>query len=516
MSNNIEKKLINYGKLSYNVMLSGKHGVGKTAIINEVFNTLYGKQGVDWLYFSASTMDPWVDFIGIPKNYTNSEGEEVFKIIPPENFSNNNVKALYFDEFNRADGKIRNAVMELLQFKSINGRRFDQLQCIWASINPADDENNYQVEELDPAQLDRFQIQIELPYDVSKKYFTKKFGKLGELGCQWWSKLQSEEKDLISPRRLEYILNAHQNNCDIRDLISKKIDTNPLEKILSFNDSINYIETLINDHSDQEIRQVFTINKIMEYIHVFNERIDLFDKIRGLISEDYTDSLLGSDFDNIKDSILKTKKKAFFEKIEENGFHLKNNYLLIPLLRDNDKFNIPQNFIENYKEIFKIMKKIVDKKTTNKLREYLDDKRVKDDITSNEFAFNLVMFLNKIDNKLSNLFIENLRTIFEKKLNENIKDLSQNEFRSDKFLESNFVKHLKLLIKCFYYSNILEKEKVIKNNSFQFLTRGLLNNVTTLNLMRTKNINNFLMFYQDLEFQFGYTVEEYQKLVNLK
>ena len=45
-----------------NVCLVGKHGIGKSTIIIDAFN----RHGLKYKYFSASTLDPWVDFIGIP------------------------------------------------------------------------------------------------------------------------------------------------------------------------------------------------------------------------------------------------------------------------------------------------------------------------------------------------------------------------------------------------------------------------------------------------------------------
>jgi hypothetical protein len=71
------KDLIKYANSGLNVLLSGPHGIGKTAIIKEVFNNAFGEYYKNWRYFSASTLDPWVDFIGIPKNYTRPDGKEV-------------------------------------------------------------------------------------------------------------------------------------------------------------------------------------------------------------------------------------------------------------------------------------------------------------------------------------------------------------------------------------------------------------------------------------------------------
>ena len=49
-----------------NVLLRGKHGVGKTAMVVDAFE----RNNLKYKYFSASTMDPWVDFIGVPKEKT--------------------------------------------------------------------------------------------------------------------------------------------------------------------------------------------------------------------------------------------------------------------------------------------------------------------------------------------------------------------------------------------------------------------------------------------------------------
>ena len=61
--NNLDKKIDFWIKNNQNVLFLGKHGVGKTAIVKEAFE----RHNLKYRYFSASTMDPWVDFIGVPK-----------------------------------------------------------------------------------------------------------------------------------------------------------------------------------------------------------------------------------------------------------------------------------------------------------------------------------------------------------------------------------------------------------------------------------------------------------------
>ncbi len=53
-----------------NVLFSGKHGVGKTTMVIDAFN----RNSLKWMYFSAATMDPWVDFIGVPKEMKDEQG----------------------------------------------------------------------------------------------------------------------------------------------------------------------------------------------------------------------------------------------------------------------------------------------------------------------------------------------------------------------------------------------------------------------------------------------------------
>ena len=182
-------------KNGFNVLLTGRHGVGKTALVKECFNNL----GWVWKYFSASTIDPWVDLVGVPK-----EKNGVLEIIRPASIDFDNVEAIFLDEYNRAPKKVRNAVMELIQFKSINGKKFPKLKVVFAAINPDDDEDlSYDVEKLDPAQVDRFEIMLPIKNEPCPFYFKRAHGNVGALAVKWWLEQGKEIKDLISPRRLE-------------------------------------------------------------------------------------------------------------------------------------------------------------------------------------------------------------------------------------------------------------------------------------------------------------------------
>lgn len=248
-----------------NVMLMGLHGVGKTEIIKSVFEA----NGLKWRYFSSSTMDPWTDLIGIPRERT--EGDLTYlELVRPRDFAEDTVEAIFFDELNRAPKKVLNAVMELIQFKSINGKKFENLKMIWAAINPDDDEASYHVEELDPAQLDRFQIQIQMPYDVDVEYFKEKHGANGDIACTWWRRLPKECKKLVSPRRLDNALQYHTTGIPITALIDLKANPSALMTELAVGGSLNKLKELLNKNSNDEIKKLLhndnVVDTVLDYI----------------------------------------------------------------------------------------------------------------------------------------------------------------------------------------------------------------------------------------------------------
>jgi len=226
-----KSKLDKWIEADMNVLLCGEAGVGKTYQILESWI----RHGLNFKVFSAATMDPWVDFIGVPKEVV-KDGKPVLGLIRPEEWANDTVEALFIDEFNRAPKKVRNAVMELIQFKSINGHKFNNLRFVWAAINPDDSEDNdYDVEPLDPAQKDRFQVYYEVPYSLNLDFFTERFGgEVTEKTSIWWNNLAASVRKLVSPRRVEYALDAYLNKgVDVEDILPKASGPVLLKKALA-------------------------------------------------------------------------------------------------------------------------------------------------------------------------------------------------------------------------------------------------------------------------------------------
>lgn len=302
-----------YAQKGKNVLLEGRHGVGKTEIIREVFNNEFGKmEDGKWAYFSASTMDAWVDFIGAPQAVDREDGVKVLSLVKPERFAEGNqIEALFFDELNRAPEKVLNALMELMQFKSINGKKFDNLKVIWAAVNPHDEEETYSVNKLDPAQRDRFPIQITMPYKLEKKYFLKKYGDTALPFMDWWNGLIIENKYLISPRRLDEAVEIHEFKGDLKHVIPREANVSQLIKLIKESKHKNEWDDLQNKTSEEKKEFFQNIEKIEKY------KIKIFDEIEeyiNLLSEDYVKSKIDTRDDVWVKNIFKLNKRNKYVK----------------------------------------------------------------------------------------------------------------------------------------------------------------------------------------------------------
>lgn len=260
-----QAKLDKYLTNGFNVLIEGPHGVGKTEIVKQTFE----RAGYKWKYFSSSTLDPWVDLVGVPKA-TMKDGVEVLELIRPGWVIEDDVDAIFFDELNRAHSKVTNAVLELIQFKSINGHKLNKLKVIWAAINPYDEAGTYAVNELDPAMVDRFHAHIKTPYRLDADIFTRRFPETGEAFVSWWNSLSDALKAEVSPRRLEYAANAYQLEMSLDDILPRasgiaklraEITHGPFVKRLKKLDAAN-AATFFNDSNN-----VIALNDLLAVNH---------------------------------------------------------------------------------------------------------------------------------------------------------------------------------------------------------------------------------------------------------
>lgn len=299
-----------YARGGENVMLIGAHGVGKTKIVEGVFNKVFGEYYKHWRYFSASTIDPWVDFIGVPKPKQREDGREVCGIVPPENFvGDEEVYAIFIDELNRGQDKTQNGLMELIQFRRINGREFPNLRCIWAAINPDDEDGTYSVNRLDPAQEDRFTIQIELPNELSRSYMVGRYGKdMFEVVNDWWKPL----KNKISPRRMDAMCEGYLKGYDLKDYVRGSVPVKNLESRLRAVHHLAEVSALV-ESGNEAIAAYFTMEKINSLSAIFKSHDDISRKVYPALSDEVASYLKGF----VSSSVEKEMSKSMIERLEK-------------------------------------------------------------------------------------------------------------------------------------------------------------------------------------------------------
>ena len=137
-----------------NIMLMGKHGIGKSQIL-EKFYTAKGCKVVS--LFLGQMSDPG-DLIGIPhKNEVTGHTE----FMPPYWFPTDDTPVvLFLDELNRARPEVLQTIMDLALNRKLAGRSLPAGSRIISAVNNGEE---YQLTDLDPALVSRFNIYEFVP-----------------------------------------------------------------------------------------------------------------------------------------------------------------------------------------------------------------------------------------------------------------------------------------------------------------------------------------------------------------
>lgn len=112
-----------------NILFRGRHGVGKTGVVEEAFE----RAGLRWRRFSAQR----------------------FKL--DEIFEDASVEALFFDDLERMPRRICSAVVGLVRDGS---GRLPQLKVVWAAVSVAEDD----VDEFDLESVEPFDVTVDVPF----------------------------------------------------------------------------------------------------------------------------------------------------------------------------------------------------------------------------------------------------------------------------------------------------------------------------------------------------------------
>ena len=190
----------------YNILLMGPAGTGKTSILREAVAGL----GLTMKYYSAATLDPFADLVGIPVPI---HATETVKYYRPREVDEADV--IFMDELNRAENKTLNTVFELILNKSINGEKLPKLKAVVAAINPVTEE--YATDELDLALVDRFHFYFNVNAEAPYAYLKAKYGEAyaraavevySDYQISYKASLRSPQNKMgyWSPRRLDILM----------------------------------------------------------------------------------------------------------------------------------------------------------------------------------------------------------------------------------------------------------------------------------------------------------------------
>src|SRR4051794_29180271 len=133
-----------------NILLVGRHGIGKSEIITAFFREERKLPVV--AFFLGQMSDPG-DLIGL-LHKDEETGRSVF--LPPYWWpTDGKPVALFLDELNRARPEVLQSVHELALNKTLAGKRLPEGSVVVSAVNAGDE---YQLTDLDPALVSRFNL----------------------------------------------------------------------------------------------------------------------------------------------------------------------------------------------------------------------------------------------------------------------------------------------------------------------------------------------------------------------
>lgn len=137
-------------KVKKPVLIRGRHGLGKSETVYQYAAAV----GMKVVERRASQMTEG-DLVGLPAIDGNST-----KFNPPDWFKEccDNPRVLFLDEVDRATLEVRQGIFELTDSRKLNGHTLHEGTLIFAAVNGGAHGAQYQVGEMDPAELDRWTV----------------------------------------------------------------------------------------------------------------------------------------------------------------------------------------------------------------------------------------------------------------------------------------------------------------------------------------------------------------------
>ena len=132
------------------VLLRGRHGIGKSEVVYQIAKDL----NLPVVERRASQMTEG-DLVGLP-----TIADDSTQFNPPDWFKAacDRPVLLFLDEVDRAIIEVRQGIFELTDSRKLNGYHLHEDTVIFAAINGGEHGAQYQVGDMDPAELDRWTV----------------------------------------------------------------------------------------------------------------------------------------------------------------------------------------------------------------------------------------------------------------------------------------------------------------------------------------------------------------------
>ena len=137
-----------------NIMLTGRHGIGKS----EILTKFYQARGMKVVSLFLGQMSDPGDLIGLPHK---DEKTGKTEFMPPYWFPTDNKPiVLFLDELNRARPEVLQTIMDLALNRKLAGKQLPKGSILISAVN---DGEEYQLTDLDTALVSRFNIYAFAP-----------------------------------------------------------------------------------------------------------------------------------------------------------------------------------------------------------------------------------------------------------------------------------------------------------------------------------------------------------------
>ena len=150
------KETLEFTPSTQNIMLVGKHGIGKS----EILTSYYNSKGMKVVTLFLGQMADPGDIIGLPSKVEKQDADgnvtSLTDFTPPYWFPQDGKPiVLFLDELNRARPEILQTVMDLTLNRKLAGKALPEGSFVISAVNDGDE---YQLTDLDPALVSRFNI----------------------------------------------------------------------------------------------------------------------------------------------------------------------------------------------------------------------------------------------------------------------------------------------------------------------------------------------------------------------